>query len=133
MEAMAKLVVYLVAAFSGNMTQLGSAIFMALLLASAGLLALSNAHAKNFRMNGRVAAPLPQPRGDGDGGLMRRGTPGDAPYPTGRRGDSDKDTTSWPDSSAASGYSGMHDWAEKGQVGNAVRDSYPFNSSVEFD
>ncbi|KAK3940563.1 hypothetical protein QBC46DRAFT_123007 [Diplogelasinospora grovesii] len=57
LEAMAKLLVYMVAALSGNMTQAGAIVMMALLLSTAGLLALSNANAKSFKMNGRVAAP----------------------------------------------------------------------------
>ncbi|RYO79933.1 hypothetical protein DL766_007425 [Monosporascus sp. MC13-8B] len=57
LEATAKVTVYLVASFSGNMTQVGNIIFMALLLVNAGLLGLSNAHAKTFRMHGRIAAP----------------------------------------------------------------------------
>ncbi|RYP75095.1 hypothetical protein DL771_002556 [Monosporascus sp. 5C6A] len=57
LEAIAKLTVYLVASLSGNMTQVGNIIFMVLLLVNAGLLGLSNAHAKTFRMHGRIAAP----------------------------------------------------------------------------
>ncbi|RYP11309.1 hypothetical protein DL764_000127 [Monosporascus ibericus] len=57
LEATAKLTVYLVASLSGNMTQAGNIIFMILLLVNAGLLGLSNAHAKTFRMHGRIAAP----------------------------------------------------------------------------
>ncbi|OAA32930.1 hypothetical protein AAL_00395 [Moelleriella libera RCEF 2490] len=55
LEAAAKLIVYLVAAFSGNLSQAGALVLMILLLTSAGLLGLSNAHAKGLRMNGRVA------------------------------------------------------------------------------
>ncbi|POR39619.1 Uncharacterized protein TPAR_00192 [Tolypocladium paradoxum] len=55
LEAAAKLLVYLVAAFSGNLSQAGAIVFMALLLVSAGLLGLSNAHARGLQMNGRVA------------------------------------------------------------------------------
>ena len=55
LEATAKLLVYLVAAFSGNLSQAGAIVLMALLLISAGLLGLSNAHAKGMQMNGRVA------------------------------------------------------------------------------
>ncbi|RYP48517.1 hypothetical protein DL768_005596 [Monosporascus sp. mg162] len=51
------LTVYMVASLSGNMTQAGNIIFMALLLVNAGLLGLSNAHAKTLRMHGRIAAP----------------------------------------------------------------------------
>ncbi|KAK4155347.1 hypothetical protein C8A00DRAFT_42065 [Chaetomidium leptoderma] len=52
LEAAAKLIVYLVAALSGNMTQAGAAIMMVLLLTSAGLLALSNHKAKKMVVNG---------------------------------------------------------------------------------
>ncbi|KAI1810003.1 hypothetical protein GGS20DRAFT_590006, partial [Poronia punctata] len=45
LEAAAKLTVYIVAAFSGNFSQIGSIIFLGLLLVTAGLLGLSNAHA----------------------------------------------------------------------------------------
>ncbi|KAK2609194.1 hypothetical protein QQS21_002276 [Conoideocrella luteorostrata] len=55
LEAAAKLIVYLVAAFSGNQTQSGAMVLMALLLTSAGLLGLSNAHARGLQMNGRIA------------------------------------------------------------------------------
>ncbi|GAO18674.1 hypothetical protein UVI_02059040 [Ustilaginoidea virens] len=55
LEAAAKLAVYLVAAFSGNQTQAGALVVMASLLVSAGLLGLSNAHAREVRVNGRVA------------------------------------------------------------------------------
>lgn len=101
LEAMAKLTVYLVAALSGNMTQAGNLIFMALLLVTAGLLGLSNAHAKTLRMRGRIAAPtstdrLPEtgssgpeagthpatwPPSNGDAAAARSPNPG-----TGRRG-----------------------------------------------
>ncbi|KAH7037245.1 uncharacterized protein B0I36DRAFT_358970 [Microdochium trichocladiopsis] len=59
LEAAAKLTVYLVAAFSGQLTQLGNIIFMALLLITAGLLGLSNAHDTHLQMHGRVAAICP--------------------------------------------------------------------------
>ncbi|KAK7754658.1 hypothetical protein SLS62_003442 [Diatrype stigma] len=42
---------------SGNMTQSGNLVFMALLIITAGLLGLSNAHARTLRMHGRIAAP----------------------------------------------------------------------------
>ncbi|KAM7217345.1 hypothetical protein V8F06_007288 [Rhypophila decipiens] len=54
LEATAKLVVYAVAAFSGNATQIGAIIMMGLLLSTAGLLALSNSHAKCLTVCGRV-------------------------------------------------------------------------------
>ena len=58
LEAAAKLLVYLVAAFSGNLSQAGAIVLMALLLVSAGLLGLSNAHARGAadeRTRGEVA------------------------------------------------------------------------------
>lgn len=55
-EAAGKLLVYLVAAFSGNMTQVGGFIMMGLLLISAGLLALSNSKAKKIVVNGLEVA-----------------------------------------------------------------------------
>lgn len=56
-EAASKLIVYLVATFSGNLTQAGAMVFMALLIVSAGLLGLSNAQATEFRTHGRIARP----------------------------------------------------------------------------
>ncbi|KAK4219033.1 hypothetical protein QBC37DRAFT_436943 [Rhypophila decipiens] len=53
LEATAKLVVYAVAAFSGNATQIGAIIMMGLLLSTAGLLALSNSHAKCLTVDDR--------------------------------------------------------------------------------
>ncbi|KAK3495562.1 hypothetical protein B0T13DRAFT_512500 [Neurospora crassa] len=71
LEATAKVLVYMVAAFSGNMTQVGAIIMMVLLLATAGLLALSNANAKMFRVNGRVVV------GEGERVLLGGGETGD--------------------------------------------------------
>ncbi|KAM3552291.1 hypothetical protein MY1884_007287 [Beauveria asiatica] len=64
-EAAAKLLVYGVAAFGGNMTQAGSLVLAGLLLASAGLLGLSNAKARGgeLRVQGRVARPERSTRG----------------------------------------------------------------------
>jgi len=68
LEAAAKLIVYLVAALSGNQTQAGALVSLALLLLSGGLLALSNAHARGLRVNGRIAAPYVPASGPGRGG-----------------------------------------------------------------
>ncbi|KPM36331.1 hypothetical protein AK830_g10228 [Neonectria ditissima] len=57
LEAAAKLIVYLVAALSGNMTQAGAIVQVSLLILSAALLGLSNAHAHGFRVHGRYALP----------------------------------------------------------------------------
>lgn len=75
LEATAKVLVYLVAACSGNATQAGNLVLLTLVLVSAGLLALSNAHVKGLRNGGRVVAPssdedkiLPESGGGGGGG-----------------------------------------------------------------
>jgi len=60
MEAFAKIIVYLVAVFSGNQTQSVDIILMLLLGLSSGLLALSNSFATSFNMNGRTAVVTPQ-------------------------------------------------------------------------
>lgn len=128
LEAMAKLIVYVVAAFSGNMSQVGGIIFMGLLLVTAGLLGLSNAHAKTFQMHGRLAAPtserLPYP-------------PDRPPYPHSRDHFSGSDGTgsvSFPTTTQRTdtGLTAMSDWAEKGQVGAPLRDSHPFGNHVNF-
>ncbi|KAI1420823.1 hypothetical protein F5Y12DRAFT_719119 [Xylaria sp. FL1777] len=101
LEAAAKLTVYLVAAFSGNFSQVGSIIFLGLLLVTAGLLGLSNAHAKAFSMHGRLAAPTMED-------LPRPGSP---PYPDSRLGSS-----TWPspsDGMASSRFSAIDDFAER--------------------
>ncbi|RYP77716.1 hypothetical protein DL769_003336 [Monosporascus sp. CRB-8-3] len=102
LEATAKLTVYLVASFSGNMTQVGNIIFMALLLVNAGLLGLSNAHAKTFRMHGRIAAPTtdrspyaspPGSNSDKEAGYGARSPP--YPESSGLTG-----TSTWPSTTA---------------------------------
>lgn len=68
LEAAAKVIVYLVAACSGNATQAGNLVMLVLVLASAGLLALSNAQVRDgllLRGSGRVVVS-PRRRGDGD-------------------------------------------------------------------
>jgi hypothetical protein len=135
LEAAAKLIVYLVACLSGNMTQAGAVIFMGLLLVSAGLLALSNAHAKGYRMNGRVAAVLPEDGDEGEKRKAREAVKGDPPYPIKKGEDEveeDVRTSSWPGSSDVSGFTGMDDWAEKGQVGRRVAEKRGFGKAVEF-
>ncbi|KAH6604351.1 hypothetical protein Trco_007797 [Trichoderma cornu-damae] len=58
LEAMSKLIVYLVASLSGNLSQAGAIVLMSLLLVSAGLLGLSNAHATGLQMRGRRVGRL---------------------------------------------------------------------------
>ncbi|RFU74736.1 hypothetical protein TARUN_7511 [Trichoderma arundinaceum] len=58
LEAMSKLIVYMVASLSGNLSQAGAVVLMALLLVSAGLLGLSNAHATSLQVHGRRVGRL---------------------------------------------------------------------------
>ncbi|KAL6903120.1 hypothetical protein GGI43DRAFT_333369 [Trichoderma evansii] len=58
LEAMSKLIVYMVASLSGNLSQAGAIVLMSLLLVSAGLLGLSNAHATSLQMHGRRVGRL---------------------------------------------------------------------------
>ncbi|KAM7205317.1 hypothetical protein V8F33_001148 [Rhypophila sp. PSN 637] len=79
LEATAKLVVYAVAAFSGNATQIGAIIMMGLLLSTAALLALSNSHAKCLTVCGRVVVSKDsgasgKNSGNGKGGIKREGS-----------------------------------------------------------
>lgn len=55
LEAIAKLAVYMVAVFSGNISQAGNMVLLVLLLGSAGLLGLSNGFMKGVKGKGRVA------------------------------------------------------------------------------
>jgi len=97
LEAVAKLIVFLVAAVSGNMTQAGAIVMMTLLLITTGLLALSNANAKSFRINGRVAVPE---------GLEKKGIKGHV-----------------VEGRLVPAESGGPDQAEKGQVGYSTQDT----------
>lgn len=146
LEAAAKLTVYMVAALSGNMSQAGSIVFMVLLLVTAGLLGLSNAHAKTFRMHGRLAAPtvdhLPRGRGGSRSGAS-------LPYPDSSKGGSVSwpatmrqsssgftGSVSWPATmtqQSSSGLTGMEDFAEQGQIGGVLRDRYPFDESMGYN
>lgn len=67
-EGAATIIVFLVAIFSDNMTQMGDIVLVVLLLASAGLLAMSNVYALTFSMNGRNAYPHQQ-SGRDDGSI----------------------------------------------------------------
>ncbi|KAM0259610.1 hypothetical protein ACHAQJ_003189 [Trichoderma viride] len=58
LEAMSKLIVYMVACLSGNLSEAGAIVLMSLLLVSAGLLGLSNAHATSLQMHGRRVGRL---------------------------------------------------------------------------
>ncbi|KAK1656252.1 hypothetical protein BDP81DRAFT_487688 [Colletotrichum phormii] len=129
LEATAKLAVYVVAIFSGNVSQAGNIVMLVLLLGSAGLLGLSNGFMKGVRGKGRVARVWhgdgPGGGGGGDGagsgGRAGRGHEMGRTRPRGGRkgeGEEEKDGTGDPD------------WDS--QVGRVVRDPYPFEGSVEY-
>ncbi|KAK8073729.1 hypothetical protein PG994_004628 [Apiospora phragmitis] len=146
LEAFAKLLVFVVAALSGNMSQAGGVIFMALLLVTAGLLGLSNAHATTLRMHGRVAAPTQErlvlvpaatatATAGGRGNVRRTGGGGGGgpPYRTSGRSFTTQSTGSsslvpWPSiprNRPSIGVMALDDFAEKGQIGSGVRNSFP--------
>ncbi|KAL3301586.1 hypothetical protein RB213_003265 [Colletotrichum asianum] len=129
LEAAAKLTIYLVAVFSGNVSQAGNMALLVLLLGSAGLLGLSNGFMKGVKGKGRVARVW-----NGDGGEGPRtatvGSGGGTALP-GRRRDFDafvqgqrpprretEDAVEWG--------------SQQSQVGTVVRDPYPFEGSVEY-
>lgn len=66
LEATAKMLVYIVAAVSGNATQAGNIVLLILLLVSAGLLALSNARTTGLRNGGKIVAPCSPESSGGD-------------------------------------------------------------------
>ncbi|KAK1574286.1 uncharacterized protein LY79DRAFT_524121 [Colletotrichum navitas] len=109
LEAAAKLVVYMVAVFSGNVSQAGNFVLLVLLLVSAGLLGLSNGFFNGVRARGRVARVWD---GDGHGANASAGGPG-----VGNRRDEGNGA-------------GAVDW--DAQVGRVIMDPYPFERDVEY-
>ncbi|KAI8220018.1 hypothetical protein K4K55_011812, partial [Colletotrichum sp. SAR 10_96] len=107
LEAAAKLTIYLVAVFSGNVSQAGNMALLVLLLGSAGLLGLSNGFMKGVKGKGRVARVW----NGGDEGP--RTATGQRPP---RR--ETEDAVEWG--------------SQQSQVGTVVRDPYPFEGSVEY-
>lgn len=129
LEAMAKVLVYLVAACSGNASQAGNLILLVLLLISGGLLALSNASVRGLRNGGKVVAPSPEdryalgPHGGGrssgnssSGGDGRIGDGGGVPNGSSHRSRVRRreTTESWPESSDLSSLKSSEDSMEKG-------------------
>lgn len=109
MEGMAKIIVFLVAVFSGNLTQTGDIVLMVLLLTSGGLLAVSNAYARTFYMNGRTAC---------------------------HHGPAEREDTDSGDSGKAPGYSQgdgtvISDF-EKQEAQVVLQSTYPFNDEVKY-
>lgn len=141
LEAIAKVLVYLVASISGNATQAGNIVLLILLLVSAGLLALSNARQQGLLNGGRVVAPSPDdkdneygrtwPRADyhvyGGGGARggQGGVTGPRGVANGRR-----DTESWP---ATSDLSTLEESLEKDPIRGVTRRTFPSDDSVEYE
>lgn len=147
LEAIAKVLVYLVASISGNATQAGNMVLLALLLVSAGLLALSNARQQGLLNGGRVVAPSPGdkdnehgrtwPRPDdhhryGGGGGRGGGDGGRGRFVAEPREDTNgrRDTESWP---ATSDLSSMEQSLEKDAVRGVTRRTLPSDDSVEYE
>lgn len=162
LEAIAKVLVYLVASVSGNATQAGNLILLSLLLASAGLLALSNARVTGLRNGGRlVTHPSPRaPRkekrlgdegnvgGGGDSDEARDGRNDDhaqiTPPETAAVGGPSRggygprqaatEAESWPETSESSSMAGKDDSAERRRAGNNVyRRAYPLDDPVAYE
>ncbi|KAK1980241.1 hypothetical protein LZ30DRAFT_595181 [Colletotrichum cereale] len=110
LEAAAKLAVYMVAVFSGNVSQAGNLVLLALLLASAGLLGLSNGFVNGVRGRGRVARVWEWDADRNGAGAGVVGIGG------GGRGE-------------GNGFDAA-DW--DAQVGRVIRDPYPFERDVEY-
>ncbi|ROV91607.1 hypothetical protein VSDG_07906 [Cytospora chrysosperma] len=145
LEATAKVLVYLVAACSGNATQAGNLVMLVLVLASAGLLALSNAQVKGLRSAGRVIAPSPPElekltggaAGGGDGrcGRCSHVLPGggaaDRRSARRRRG-VEEAAEAWPLSSDLSSLRGVEVDAEKAQAEDVFGTSYVCDDPVDY-
>lgn len=150
LEAIAKVLVYLVAACSGNATQAGNLIMLVLLLVSGGLLALSNASVTGLRNAGKVVAPSPDDRdaqGPCHGGRSNvdrcsgsdgrvGGGGGGRSYGHGSRATRRETTESWPESSDLSSLKSSEDSLEKGEAPGRLRrgsSSEPSDYHVQVD
>lgn len=133
LEATAKLIVWVVAALSGNMTQVGSLMMMVLLILSAGLLAVSNSRAGGVRVNGRVAklGKGDVEQGEKRGGLGSTTSVDSVGSGDGRRrgrGDECRPATAAVDSRA--GEDGA-DSAERGEAGHGGQVRVKWKESLE--
>lgn len=163
LEATAKVLVYLVAAVSGNATQAGNLILLSLLLASAGLLALSNARVTGLRTGGKVVTPSPPSEkkryegGGNDGNLSGGGDGGgdgvdrlsnnhhyhhdqNDPSRAANGGPDQRselrqaETDSWPETSESSSMAGLDGTTGgDGRAGNVHRATYLSDDSVAYE
>ncbi|KAK1504400.1 uncharacterized protein CCOS01_16852 [Colletotrichum costaricense] len=130
LEATAKLAVYVVAIFSGNVSQAGNLVLLVLLLGSAGLLGLSNGCMKGVRGKGRVARVWHGDDGDGPGGGRGDGAGSGGRAGRGEMGRTTRPRGGWKGDKEEGDGIGDPDWDS--QVGRVVRDPYPFEGSVEY-
>jgi hypothetical protein len=139
-EAMAKLIVYMVAVFSGNVFQTGNIILLVLLLSSAALLALSNARSDTFSMNGRVATvtdqvgdgkkPTVLPTNSADLSVNEVGRPGRDPrVPVGLPIEQDDISVGGQGIITGAYVAGDFEQAETKEV---IETTYPFNGEVNY-
>lgn len=139
MEATAKLLVYHVAAVSGNATQAGNIVLLALLVVSAGLLALSNSRQPGLVNGGRVVAPSPGeqenqhgrtwPRADNHGNGDGGGGGGGFAH-SNSVVNSGRDTESWP---GTSDLSSVEESLEKSPVIGGTRRTFASDDSLEYE
>lgn len=133
LEAIAKVLVYLVAACSGNATQAGNLIMLVLLLVSGGLLALSNASVTGLRNAGKLVAPSPGERhshglnsggrpthnsSSGSDGRAGIGSQSNGHESAARRRET---MESWPESSDLSSLKSSEDSLERGEAHGRLR------------
>ena len=123
LEAIAKVLVYLVAACSGNATQAGNLVLLVLLLVSGGLLALSNASVRALHNGGKVVAPSPEEshaRGPHGGGRSSGSNSSGGGVQNGRghwsRARRRESPESWPETSDMSSLKSSEDSLEKGEA-----------------
>lgn len=157
LEAIAKVLVYLVASVSGNATQAGNLILLALLLASAGLLALSNARVTGLRNGGKVVAPPSsgeEEKKQPSGGRRKDSGAGGRPHHGARKHHSEVDSPKgpvvgkpgqrypptltpepdlWQETSDSSSMAGMEDITESRRARNVHTRTYHLNDSVEYE
>ncbi|KAI9744763.1 MAG: hypothetical protein M1818_001688 [Claussenomyces sp. TS43310] len=118
-EAIAKLIVYVVAVFSGNTYQTGEIVLIALLLISAALLALSNAYTNTFSMNGKVASVTDRtPITDGYWKQTGQGNR--------------SSTAPLNDSDSGSGWEKSPSDFEKDEAKTVIDNAYPFAEDVNY-
>lgn len=139
LEAMAKMLVYAVASVSGNATQAGNLVLLLLLLASAGLLALSNARTTGLRNGGKMVEPSPGEKNGGGGGGYGPGSGiggGGGLSPAMRNGPGRtvrRETESWPGTSDLGSMSGVDEDLDKARRSPAARRTLPSDDSMEYE